>query len=151
MPQNFLNKKVLFTLMTTGVLSKITTLQMYAQNNFPITPEQYLILSILVESGEMYQRQICEIAYKDRPNMTRIINILEEQGFVRRIPDVNKRKVFKIIVTPEGAAMHAKIKPHMFKLRDETVKNIKTEDLEACLRVMGQMIDNLEEKAKLHI
>lgn len=151
MPQNFLNKKVLFTLMTTGVLSKITTLQMFAQHNFPITPEQYLVLSILVESGELYQRQVCEIAYKDRPNMTRIINILEELGYVKRIPDVNKRKVFKIIVTQSGTDLHAYIKPFMLKLRDDTVENIKKEDLKICLKVMGQMLDNLEDKAKLQI
>lgn len=109
MPQNFLNKKVLFTLMTTGLLSKIATLQMYAKNKFSITPEQYLILSILVETGELYQRQICEITYKDRPNMTRLINILEKDGLVKRIQDVNGRKINKIRVTEKGATLHATI------------------------------------------
>lgn len=151
MPQTFLNKKVLFTIMTTGMLSKITTLQMFAQHKFPITPEQYIILAILVESGELYQRQICEIAYKDRPNMTRIINILEKQGYVKRIPDVNKRKVFKIILTASGEQLHAHIKPYFLKLRDEALENIKTEELEACLKVLGQILDNFEKKAKLQI
>ena len=150
MPQNFLNKKVLFTLMTTGVLSRIATLQMYAKNKFPITPEQYLILSILVETGELYQRQICEITYKDRPNITRLINILEADGLVKRIHDVNGRKVNKIQVTQEGAALHARIKPHMLELRDEAVSGIKKEELETCFAIMNKMIANLEKKTKLH-
>ena len=150
MPQNFLNKKVLFTLMTTGVLSRIATLQMYAKNKFPITPEQYLILSILVETGELYQRQICEITYKDRPNITRLINILEADGLVKRIHDVNGRKVNKIQVTQEGAALHARIKPYMLELRDEAVSGIKKEELETFFAIMNKMIANLEKKTKLH-
>ncbi len=151
MPQNFLNKKVLFTLMTTGLLSKIATLQMYAKNKFSITPEQYLILSILVETGELYQRQICEITYKDRPNMTRLINILEKDGLVKRIQDVNGRKINKIRVTEKGATLHATIKPHMLELRDEAVKDIKKEELEVCFAIMNKMMENLEKKTKLHI
>ncbi len=151
MPQNFLNKKVLFTLMATGLLSKVATLQMFAQNEFDITPEQYMILALLDEQGELYQRQICEMSYKDRPNITRIINILEKDGLVIRIPDVNGRKILKIHLTPKGREVHAKIKPYMIELRDETVKNISTEDLEACQKVLGQMIDNLDGKVKLQI
>lgn len=151
MPQNFLNKKVLFTLMTTGLLSKIATLQMYAKNKFSITPEQYLILSILVETGELYQRQICEITYKDRPNMTRLINILEKDGLVKRIQDVNGRKINKIRLTEKGAALHTKIKPYMLELRDEAVKGIKKEELEICFSIMHKMLENLEKKTKLHI
>lgn len=150
MPQTFLNKKVLFTLMTTGVLSRIATLQMYSKNKFPITPEQYLVLSILVETGELYQRQICEITYKDRPNMTRLINILEDDGLVKRSPDAQGRKINKIQVTEKGAKLHAKIKPYMLELRDEAVKDIKKEELQICFSIMNKMISNLEKKTKLH-
>ncbi len=151
MPQNFLNKKVLFTLMTTGLLSKVATLQMYAKNKFAITPEQYLILSILAESGELYQRQICEITYKDRPNMTRLLNILEKDGLVKRISEANGRKINKIRLTEKGAKMHAKIKPYMLELRDDAVKDIKKEELETCFAIMNKMMANLEKKTKLHI
>ncbi len=151
MPQNFLNKKVLFTLMATGLMSKVATLQMFAHNEFDITPEQYMVLALLDEQGELYQRQICEMSYKDRPNITRIINILENNGLVKRIPDVNGRKVLKVHVTEKGRIIHAKIKPYVIKLRDEMVKNIPVKDLELCQKVLGQMLDNLEGKVKLQI
>ncbi len=151
MPQNFLKNKVLFSLGVTALLSKIAQLQMFAHKQFPITPEQHFILSILSENKELYQRQICEIAYKDRPNVTRLINILEEKGLVKRVPDVNKRKIYKIIITDEGIKLHNHIKQHMIALRDEAVKDIQTEDMEKCLNVMLQMIDNLEPIAKIQI
>ena len=39
----------------------------------------------------LYQRQLSEITMKDRPNITRIINILEKNGYVTRVSDKNKR------------------------------------------------------------
>lgn len=151
MPNSFLNKKVLYNLMVAGLLSRVATLRMYAREKFPITPEQYFILSILVETGELYQRQICEMSYKDRPNMTRIINILEKQELVTRVPDVNGRKVFKIVVTDKGKALHASIKPFMLNLRDKATENIPVNELETCLNVLDKMRDNLEKHAQLQI
>ena len=63
---------------------------------------------------------------------------------------MNGRKVNKIQVTQEGAALHARIKPHMLELRDEAVSGIKKEELETCFAIMNKMIANLEKKTKLH-
>ena len=149
MPQSFLNKKVLIALTVTGLVAKIAQLQMFARNNFEITPEQYIILAILVENGELYQRQIAEIAYKDRPNITRLINILEKKGLVKRVEDVQKRKVFKIVITKKGVGIHQKIRPYMLELHNSAVNGITKEELESCIDTLGKMLDNLEPKTKL--
>lgn len=149
MPQSFLNKKVLIALTVTGLVAKIAQLQMFARNNFEITPEQYIILAILVENGELYQRQIAEIAYKDRPNITRLINILEKKGLVKRVEDVQKRKVFKIVITKKGVDIHQKIRPYMLELHNSAVNGITKEELESCIDTLGKMLDNLEPKTKL--
>ena len=137
--------------MVVGLLSKVATLRVFAREKFEITPEQYYILSLLIASGPLYQRQICEQSYKDRPNMTRLINILEKQGLVKRVSDINKRKVYKIHVTEEGQRVYYNIKPHMISLRDEAVKNISIHDIENCIKVLDQMRNNLEIHAKLQI
>lgn len=149
---NILNKKVGAMLVATGVLSRVMALQTYAQRGFEITPEQYLVLSIIMDSGgELYQRQISEITYKDRPNVTRIINILEEKGLVRRIEDVNKRKIYKVAVTDAGIAMRKKIKPTMLELRAITTEGINDEDLQKTLKILEKMLKNMKDKAVLQI
>ncbi len=149
---NLLNKKVGAMLVATGVLSRVMALQTYAQKGFEITPEQYLVLSIIMDSGgELYQRQISEITYKDRPNVTRIINILEEKGLVRRIEDVNKRKIYKVAVTDAGIAMRKKIKPTMLELRAITTEGINDEDLQKTLKILEKMLKNMKDKAVLQI
>lgn len=149
---NLLNKKVGALLVATGVLSRVMASQTYAQKGFEITPEQYLVLSIIMDSGgELYQRQISEITYKDRPNVTRIINILEEKGLVRRIEDVNKRKIYKVAVTDAGIAMRKKIKPIMLELRAITTEGIDDEDLQKTLKILEKMLKNMKDKAILQI
>ena len=59
---NLLNKRVGAMLFATVMLSRMMSLQMFAEKGFEITPEQYLVLSIIMDSGvELYQRQISEL------------------------------------------------------------------------------------------
>lgn len=146
MKNNPLYKRVGATLSAAGVLSRLIALQTFAEKGFEITPEQYLTLGLLVDNGELYQRQISEITYKDRPNVSRIINILEEKGLVKRVDDSNGRKIFKIVVTEEGRKMREKILPTMWEIRNLTTKGISNEDLEKCLQTLGQMCENMKEK-----
>lgn len=149
---NLLNRRVGAMLVATGVLSRVMALQEYAVQKFEITPEQYLVLSIIMDSGgELYQRQISEITYKDRPNITRIINILESKGLVKRIEDVNKRKIYKIAMTEAGVAMRNKIQPTMYKLRAITTNGISDDDLRQTLMIMEKMLLNMHDKVSLQI
>ena len=149
---NLLNKKVGAMLVATGVLSRVMALQEFAVQKFEITPEQYLILSIIMDAGgNLYQRQISEITYKDRPNVTRIINILENKGLVKRIEDVNKRKIYKIAITQQGIEMRKKIQPTMYKLRAITTDGISDDDLEKTLLLLEKMQLNMKDKVSMQI
>lgn len=149
MPQNFLNRKALYALWTAGLISKVAQLRLFNKEGFEITPEQYIILAVLVENGELYQRQIGEICYKDRPNITRLINILEKRGLVKRAAGTNKRKVFKIQITEEGRKAHSKIKPKLLELHNTALRGIGKKELEGCIEVLVKMTENLEPWAKL--
>ena len=146
-----LRKRVGAMLVATGVLSRGLTLQTFAENGFDITPEQYLILSLLYEHGELYQRQISELTYKDRPNVSRIINILENKGLVKRVNDSNGRQINKIIMTEKGKELREKIHPVSVEIRKIVTKDIAVEDLEKCLAILSQMLDNMKDKVILQI
>ncbi len=151
MPKNYLNKRIGTMLFTTGTLARGLSSQTFSEKKFPLTPEQYLILSLLDEHKELYQRQLSEITLKDRANISRIINILEEKKLVKRINDSNGRKIFKVIVTEEGKKLLEKIAPTAKELRSIITKGIKTEDLEFFLEIMNKIYNNIWEKVNLQI
>lgn len=151
MKNNPLRKRVGAMLVATGILSRGLSLQTFAEKGFDITPEQYLILSLLVENGELYQRQISELTYKDRPNVSRIINILEEKELVKRVQDSNGRQIYKIIVTEKGKKLREKIHPVSVEIRNIVTHGIAKEDLEKFLEILGQMLENIKDKVILQI
>ncbi len=151
MKNNPLRKRVGAMLVATGILSRGLALQTFAEKGFEITSEQYLILSLLVEHGELYQRQISELTYKDRPNVSRIINILEEKELVKRINSSNGRQIYKIVVTEKGRNLREIIHPVIVDIRKTITKGISKEELEICLQILEKMLDNMKDKVKLQI
>ena len=99
----------------------------------------------------MYQRQIGALTLKDRPNITRIINILEEKGLVTRTPDTNKRKIFKINITDKGKEAYNEVLPTVAEHWQSTVEDVSDEELENCLTVLNKIKANLEKKLNIQI
>lgn len=88
---------------------------------------------------------------KDRPNITRIVNILEGMEFVTRTSDVNKRKIFKINITEKGKQAHEQALPTVLELWQESVEGVTDEELQSCLKVLNKIKLNLEEKLNIQI
>lgn len=149
--RNYLYNKVGPRTVAIGWLLKIFAIQTFAENKFEITPEQFILLSVLCEEGELYQRQISEITLKDRPNVTRIINILEKLEYVKRVSASNKRQIFKIVVTKKGREAYEKILPTILTMRAEETKGIEAAELEIYLKVLDKIGNHIREKVKLQI
>lgn len=148
MNKTFLHNLIGNTLVVVGILTRVNALKVYADKGFSITPEQFTVLRLLVEEGDMYQRQIGEILYKDRPNMTRILNILEEQQLVTRTDVLGKKM---ISATMAGQEMYKMILPVSISERKTLIQGIDENDLKTCINVLEQMKKNLGSKVKMQV
>lgn len=135
----------------TGNLSKVFAIQTFVNSNLNITPEQFSVLHVLVENGCLYQRQISALTLKDRPNVSRILNILENMGYVSKTPDVNKRKIVKINITQDGIDLYNKAVPTILKVWHETVEGIPEEELDILNSVLVKINKNLLSKVNIQI
>ena len=86
---------------------------------------------------------------KDKANITRIINILETNGFVKRNSEVDKRKVNKIYITEKGRNAYEKILPTILDIWQSTIDGISPNEIEVMLKVLAQIRQNLDEKLNL--
>lgn len=135
----------------TGNLSKVFAIQTFVNSNLNITPEQFSVLHVLVENGCLYQRQISALTLKDRPNISRILNILEKMGYVSKTPDVNKRKIVKINITQGGIDLYNQAVPTILKVWHETVEGIPEEELDILNNVLEKINKNLLSKVNIQI
>ena len=77
-----LKQKIGLRLSRAGHLSKLFAIKTFKNGKHDLRPEQFTVLYALNEHNGMYLRQLGDITYKDRPNMTRICSILEEKGYL---------------------------------------------------------------------
>lgn len=151
MQRSILRQRISTRLYTTEILFRAMYNKLFAENNFEITPEQYVILSLIADNNELYQRQLSEITLKDRANISRIIKILEEKGLIKVVVSSNGRQINKVAATEKGLEVRKKILPVAKSIRQAAVKEITNEELENCLSTLDKMFCNLRDKVTLQI
>lgn len=84
---------------------KIVSLLQHRLKDHDITTEQWSVLYQIYQSQGMIQKEIAERAAKDRPTVTRIIDILEAKGLVRKQTAQGDRRSFVVFSTEQGKAL----------------------------------------------
>lgn len=148
---NLLETRIGLKLVRIGKMVRGIANQKFAKENFIITPEQFTVLTAIIDHDGLYQRQIGAITLKDRPNITRIVHILEKAGLITKTPDVNKRKIYKINITEKGKKVYEQVVPTVVKHWQETVEGVTDEELESCIKVLNKIKENLEKKMNMQI
>ena len=126
-----MKRKIGLELTGVGNLSKMLAIQTFTNRQYDVTPEQFSVLSVLIENEELYQRQISALTLKDRANVSRIVSILENKGYISKTESVSGRKTFKISITDEGRKVYEQVKPTILKIWSYTCKDIPEEKVDA--------------------
>ena len=134
-----------------GSLVRGLSSQAFTDKMIGITPEQYLILLLIIENEGVYQRQICEITLKDRANVARIVDILLKKDLIKKITDSNGRRIFKIIATQKGKDLIQSIEPLDLELRSFITRDITAEELSITRRTLEKIKANVIQDVRLQI
>lgn len=128
-----------------GRAVKVYMLDVFAKENYEITPEQYVVLSMLNEETLLYQNKLCEELHKDKSNMTRILSVLAEKGLIEKIQATeNKKQVNQIKITKKGKEIRDKITPTIQTSREKYLDGISQDEMYTCIKVLNKICDNLK-------
>lgn len=101
------------------------------------------ILRTLFNRGSMTQRELADLCHVDVTTMSRTLDRLEENGFLRRCRDQNSRRSYQIELTPEGRALAAKV-VECFEQADEIIcRGFSDDELEQLLSLLQRVIKNM--------
>ncbi|MBR0323032.1 MAG: MarR family transcriptional regulator [Bacteroidales bacterium] len=114
------------------------------RNGINLTPEQYLVMDILLDAEVMSQQAIADIIQKDKNSVTKFIDSLEKKGLVYRQVNKTDRRVNNIVVSEEGMKLKAKTTEVAIGMMRNVLKDIKEEDLMALDKVMNQIKENID-------
>ena len=152
MYREYLKNRIGSLIYITGTLIRGLSSQTFAEKGYDLTPDQYVILYLLLENDEiMYQRQLAEVMLKDRANISRIIDIMHQKGLLEEIPDSNGQKIYKLIVTEKGKEIKERIFPTDIDLIKMITNGISKEELAITFSTLEKMNLNIRDKVKLQI
>jgi MarR family transcriptional regulator, lower aerobic nicotinate degradation pathway regulator len=74
---------------------------------YEMTPEQWHVLAVLYEAqAPVSQAEIVGVLLKDKPTVTRILQRMERDGWIRRSEDATDGRVVRVRTTAAGARLH---------------------------------------------
>lgn len=125
------------------------TLKSHGVDN--ITREQFGILLVLSLGDGLYQTQIANILGKDRPNITRMIDVLETNGYIRREKDENNRRILKVFLTDKGRKKAEIVKPLKDRMNDAQYRGMSDEEIFTLVSLLRRVRKNIEEEYRINL
>lgn len=139
-----LNESLGYLVNRTGMLMKNNFARLLKQIGHEITPEQAAVLLKLNEQDGISQKQLADSLLKDKPNITRILDILEKKELIIRGADSADRRKFKIQLTNKGQEYTEKILPLTLQSKIIYEKILEKEELETFKITLNKLYNTIE-------
>lgn len=114
----------------------------FQNRGFNITPNQWVILYRLWHNDGLTQAEISEKTFKDKANITRIIDILVKKELVIRSMDQSDRRFFRIYLTDRGKELMKELPIIVHEHIEHAVLGIPKEDLKTAKAVLEKIAAN---------
>jgi MarR family 2-MHQ and catechol resistance regulon transcriptional repressor len=106
-----------------------------------LSDNHYNALRILNGEGHpISQAEIGRQMLSSRANVTKLLDLLEERGFVRRLA-CEDRRVNLVELTDEGAKFIEETAAEVIGFAVETMKPLSREEQKTLLRLLGKLLD----------
>jgi MarR family transcriptional regulator, organic hydroperoxide resistance regulator len=118
--------------------------QLNEESGSGITADQFRLLTHLWNQDGITQQSLAQLLGRDRASVTRMVDILEEQGVLKRIADRSDRRVKRIVLTREGKLLKTKAYKAAGKSLEVALKGISKADQIVLMSHLKKVIHNLK-------
>lgn len=106
---------------------------------------QELLLMRLWETGPQRQSELIKMLDLDASTVTRMVQRLEQNGFVTRCSDPRDRRAVLVATTEAGEALRPEVAAMWQELEDRTLAGVSEEDRDHVARLLAAVERNLTE------
>ena len=115
----------------------------FSENGLEITPQHWNVLSRLWETDGLHQSDLAKKSHKDRHNITRIVNLLEKNGFIYRTPDSRDKRLLLVYLTEKGKSAQSKLTEIVTDFLKDAFKGFSSEEIELMQKTHLKVLSNL--------
>lgn len=143
---------IYYQLEQTAKYCRYLGIQMFQNLNIPLTMDEFVALDVIQANDGICQRELAKLILKDRPNTGRILNSLEEKGYVERFVDTkNNRLVRKMILTEEGKKVTKDVTEIVKNHIEKLPKVFSDEDKAILMSSLKKFRESLEKEVAMKI
>jgi DNA-binding MarR family transcriptional regulator len=110
---------------------------------FDITAQQAAVL-LHATRGQTSPNQLAPLIGTDTAGMTRLLDRLEDKGFIRRGRHLEDRRSIVIEVTEEGRAVAPLLAPVFGRVNTQMLDGFSEKEIRQLTRMLQRMLDNLD-------
>jgi DNA-binding MarR family transcriptional regulator len=108
-----------------------------------ITIEQWSVLYHLWKQDALSQQELCNRTFRDKPSITRLIDNLEKQKLVKRMPSKDDRRINLVCLTDSAKLLQDKTIELANQTMDEALVGVHKNEIEIVKLVFQKVYDNL--------
>lgn len=108
-----------------------------------ITTEQWSVLAKLYYEDGIYQKQIGDCLFKDKPTITRILDLMEKKNLIIRISDDKDRRKSKVYLTQDGKDVVKELIPVAEEFQERLAVNLSHDEIEQFTQVLEKLCTNI--------
>lgn len=134
------------------VYLRVKGAQFFNQLDIGITIDQFAVLDAIYCNNDICQRDLSKLVLKDRSNTGRILNILEENGFIKRVVETKgKRLVKKVYMTEKGKVTIEELQPKLSNAFSQLFDAIPGEEFDSMRTTLSKLKKCLSETTSIQI
>jgi DNA-binding MarR family transcriptional regulator len=141
-----LNESLVFWVYRIRTQSVAVLRRAFQAAGYDLTPEQWGVLARVGKHEGMSQSQLGKETFKDRHNITRIVNILEKRGYIERQPDNIDKRAYRLFLTESGRIIQKELTPVVLNHLKGMFSGLSSRDLRTLLRIFEHTVNNLEKR-----
>lgn len=112
------------------------------EHGFAITIDQWMVLKVLAEDPEVSQVELAEKVLKDKASVTRILDILIENKYLKREIHKENRRRNVMKITVQGEKLLKDIQTVILRNRRVALKGVDPADLVVAEQVLMTIASN---------
>ena len=126
--------------------------QVFQKLNMPISPDEFYALDVIMMHDNICQRELAKLILKDRPNTGRILDSLEEKGYIERFADTkNNRLVRRKKITDTGKKITEETSERLREYISNLPKIFSDEDKNRLKELIIRFRENIEKEVEMKI
>ena len=109
-----------------------------------ITIDQWLVLKTIHESADVTLQQVGAAVFKDFASITRIVQLLERKGLLRRKPHPTDGRRSELVLTSAGEKVIRTVEPIAQGNRRQALEGIDAEQVAQLRAVLKRIVENCD-------